>query len=627
MKTTIERTRKKVLLLVFAVVIALCMLFVAACGGGGNGNGKGDTGDDPFGDEIVEKDYDYLVTIISIKTRTVKLKKGETLESYMPTVDPKKSGEKFVGWFADGETTEYDWTKEVTGDINIRARFEKVSGMTITSGVAYINSDDKIQTGANNTLALMGTFERGAFTGTVTPKIANDCGVVFGANVTDAAVWENFDYYTVLVNRDGNLLFARIDASAAVPWNLIGETTIPDFSPRNTYEIKVVYVDGVCAVYLDGTLMLARQIGELPGSGVGYRAQSSNTVFDTITYSADEAKPELPPYTVTHGSATESNGAFTTKSANTLIIAENTFERGALTATVKPSSRNDCGLIFGADVTDTASWENFDYYTVLINKDGVLMLSRIVSADPVPWKPIGETDELAAAYNPGKEYTVKIVYGDGICAVYVDGALMLSSRIGALKGDGVGYRAQAAGTAFGAYAIDAEEVPPAMPDYTVVRGAVTESDGTLAAKSASTLVIVENTFAAGKLTATVKPTSKNDCGVIFGANVTDGAFWENFDYYAVVINKDGTLLFARVDGANSKSWSELATSDALKADYAPDKTYTIEIEYAAGACDIYVDGVKLISQEIGALKGDGVGYRAQAAGTVFGPVTVAESAE
>lgn len=621
MKSKTAKAFKAAWLTALAFVLALCMLFVVACGG----NGNDDAGDDPFGDEIVQKDYDYLVTIVSVKTRTVKLKKGDTFAGCKPTTDPKKSGAKFVGWFADGETTEFDWSKEVTGDVTIRARFETVEGMTVLSGAAYVNADDKIQTNANNTLVLTGEFDGGAFTGVVTPKIANDCGVVFGADATDGAAWENFDYFTALVNRDGNLLFAKIDSSAAIPWTLLGETSIPEFSPKKTYELKVAYGDGACAIYLDGALMLSRYIGAFKGNGVGYRAQSANTVFGAITYNPDEPKPELPNYTVTHGSATEKDGAFTTSGANTLIVTEDTFERGALTATVRPSSKNDCGVIFGANVTETASWENFDYYTVLINRDGILLFSEIASANAVPWRQLGETDALASAFNPAKEYELKIVYADGVCAVYVDGAFMLSRYIGAFKGDGVGYRAQGAGTVFGAAKLDAEALPPALPAHTVLRGAATENGGVLTATSANTLVLSDKRFESGRLAVEITPTRATDCGVIFGANATADAFWENFDYYTVVINRDGMVLFARVDGASAKPWSELATSDALKASYSPDKTYAIEIACADGVCEIYVNGSKLITREIGALKGDGVGYRTQGAGTVFGAVVCTDA--
>ncbi len=853
MRAGLKKTFKVLAMLIMSIAVALVMVTFVACGEG-DGGGSGDN-------DIIQKDYDYVVNIIGTKTQTIYLKSGETLEGNEPLGIPKKSGHKFVGWYADGESQPYDWTRKVNKDLTIRAKFEPVA-LNVINGNAFPQTSGGIETGSKDTLAFTDhTFNVGSVSATVKPGSAgNDCGIVFGANIpAEGADWENFDYYIVIINRDGYVILSRIDGSAPVEsrWNEVANAEMTSFSPTETYKLTIKYNpdDGLCAVFVDDKFCLSGNIGDLPGNSVGYRAQLAGTVFGEITVDPQDifedgdmpTRPTVGNAQILSGSADEVvNGGFISTGNKTLLITDEQFTEGSISATVTPGAGdNDCGIIFGADVTAVASWENFDYYTVLLNKDGVLLFAKLS-----PWEVLGEFDlkNVFGAFSFARKYEITVKYNKtgGYAEIYVDNVKLISMKIGELPGNSVGYRAQRADAVFGKFTIDPDDIP-AAPDlevggYEIRKGEITaDPDGSVSVTTAETLAILKDkqqgnvisftmnrsgsgddgivfcltdngkasywegagtsyyflfvdnsnqlrlarivggwseidavrtslgsihdtynldvvitgnriecfvngvkyidytdnnklagtsygirakatnvkytenahdnshvviidganttltyvadggtvtapadpekagytfagwyaadgdtpydwstpvtadvrisarfeldeevkysttqgsvsatdfgysatadntlmilrdtTFAKGSIQVTVKPGTGNDCGLVFGANVTDGAKWENFDYFAVLINSNGTILFSRVN-----PWGTMASSAVIEGNFDPAKAHTIKVEYNDGYAKVYADDLLAMTVYIGELKGTAVGFRAAKSGTEF----------
>ena len=901
MITKTKKAFKLFIMFLLMLAVAFVMIGFVGCGDTDGGN------NDPFGDsDTVDKNYDYTVTIVGTKTQTVTVKSGATLEASKPLGIPKKSGERFIGWFADGEESEYDWTRKVTKDLTIRARFEKATDIDVLNGTAFPMTGGGIETGANDTLVIYTQKEQSSrISFTMKTATANsDDGIVFGLTPpeeeSDGVYWEtgNTSYYFFFVGENGNARLAKIEGGWNEPFISVAnvDVKVPDLE----YRLDVLINGNVFDFFVNGerVFTITDDI-KLEGDSYGIRAKTAGTVYTEhdvadkhtvimegavaglqfVTDGSPAVKPEDPVmegyefdgwyvgngdteydwntpvtedititakfiddvnvrYVVTQGAAQDNGSGYVTTENKTLILTKDEFTEGSVSATVKPgSANNDCGIIFGANVTSGAKWENFDYYMVLINRDGVLFLSR------TPWEIIAET--RLSSFSIMRDYTVTVKYNaqGGYAEVYVDGSKMLSASIGELFGTRVGYRADNSYTVFGYTDIDDTDIPdapiknvgdytvrngklqagengdvtsaenqtlavltdktqgnvisytmtqsayaangivfcltdngagaywegtgtsyyfffigdngnarlaevkggwkdlgeavigsvkrdyrlevlidgnkincfvdgvkcftynavnklsgtsygircgaegvtyaendnsdkhtvvidgavstlefvadgtvltkPADPvkigyifrgwyvgdaeteydwatpvtgditvtakfdedtgvTYTLTQGTVSETDYGFKTTSDNTLIMLKQTFAQGSLEAKVKPMTKNDCGIVFGANVTEGATWENFDYFTVLLNLNGTILFARVN-----TWGVMASSAVLESGFDPAREHTIKVVYKDGFAKVYGDGLLAMTVYIGELKGNGVGFRAQKTGTEF----------
>ncbi len=414
-----KKSKKRIAFLAAAVAAGLCMPFAAACNARTNG-----ADDYPFDDsDIIQKDYDYVVKIIGTKTQTLYLKSGDTLIADRPTNIPKKSGEKFVGWYADGESTEYDWTAPVTKDITIRAKFEKI-GLTVANGTAFLQEDGGIVTGANDTLVITNNFERGAFSVDVTPvNTGNDCGVVFGAKPPETEKWweDGAEYYTALINKDGVLLFASVN-----PWRIVAEKQLKGYDCTKTYNLKVAYNDGYAVIYVDGERILAAEIGDLAGTGAGVRAQIAGTVFGVPKCDPDDL-PEPPnynvgAYTVRNGQLKETTGgAVTTTEANTLAIFTDKQQPDRFSITMNNHEGGDDGIVFSlTDSGKSGYWEQpgTSYYFFFIDGSSKARLARVVGGWNEPFDSQGANVEVAS--DNGK-FRLEVQIDGNMFTCYVNG--------------------------------------------------------------------------------------------------------------------------------------------------------------------------------------------------------------
>lgn len=633
----------------------------------------------------------YKVTVVSLKTWTKTVESGTTLEQYQSelNMNPTKSGEKFVGWYEDGATTPYNWSTPITKNTTIRARFEKIEGLTVKNGTAFPTADNGFTTGSAKTLYTYGTFEKGSFTVNVTPnKANNDCGVIFGAEESATGTWEDFSYYTLLINKQGVMLLAQIpwkEVCPGVDLKTVGIT----YSTDATYKLTVKYSgneDKYLECYVNDKLVMSTTLKDgFYGNVVGCRAAVDGTVFGAMTFDATDL-PQVPEtdiggYLLRSGTIEVTEGTIKTTIGSTLAIAKDKTMGNAISYTMKRNGTNGCdGIVFALTDNDPSYWEsgNTSYYFLFVDEGGNVRLSKIVGS----WNEEGRAGVHVDAQD-GK-YRFDVVTIGTEVRMFANGVQCFKIS-NALTGTAYGIRAQLVGVEYvqndlsGKVAVVIEgattelkfvdsgsaltSIKPADPTkdgyefkgwvtagtttafdwnatvsanvavsanfevaqgakYITTQGSVEESDFGYKTKSADTLFILNSrVFNGGSVEVTLKHNDKtgNDIAFIFGANVTDGATWENFDYYVAMINFNGTILFAKVNG-----WGVLASSAILESGYDPAQAYTLKIFYTDGYVRIYAKGANVtdytlaLTSYVGELKGTSIGFRAQKAGTEFG---------
>lgn len=638
----------------------------------------------PFDDtDIIQKDYDHVVTIIGTKTQTVYLKTGETLEADRPTNIPKKSGERFVGWFADGSETEYDWTTPVTADMTIRAKFEEVEGLKVANGVAFPMTDGGIVTGSNDTLALVGTFESGSFSCDVTPvNEDNDCGVVFGVKAPEAEnFWEDegdTSYYVVLINKDGYLLFASVN-----PWTEVAPgVELSDYDPAKTYNIKIGYDadDGYCSVFVDDAQLMSVDLGALAGTGVGYRAHIAGTVFGEMSFDPEApARPStgVGDYTVRNGSfKLNDDGSIESAVGSSLAILTDKAQSDRLSFTMTLDGDNsESGIVFGLTDTDDREYYEQDYtsyYLFFIGQGGNARLARFAGAWNEPFGANVKVDSADGVYrlevlidgnkfdcyvNGVKCFTVTdpnklagTAYGiraqrSGVRyvendvaekhAVIVDGANVAlqfvadgeaAARPDDPSRDGYRFEGWFVGDSQTEYdwtapvtgdlTITARFGDDVTVDFTTPSGTAEEIDGGYKSTAAQTLILTKETFTQGSLTATVKPGTPNDCGIVFGIDPTKANAFEDTEYFTVLLNTNGTLFLSAIP------WNIIKETPIAGFNAANEYTLTVKYNAADGYCTVSVNGTEMLAATIASLYGNGLGYRSAAAGVEFGDFAV-----
>lgn len=667
---------KRRIAVVVAILLAAAMtVFLAAC--------QPKASDYPFNDsDVIEKNYDYVVEIIGTKTQTVYLYSGETLEADKPTNIPKKSCEVFSGWYADGANTEYDWSAPVTSDLIIRARFSPVPGLSVGNGIAFPQPNGGVLTGSNDTLFTLGDFdtvESGIFQIDVTPvNEGNDCGVFFGANPPESGAWweSGVNYFIALVNKDGVLLLAKVN-----PWTVIAETTIAEYDHTKTYTVKIAYNRGMVDVYIDGAKLISSEIGGLRGTAFGGRAQVAGTVFGAVSIPDDELP--APPEHYVGAFTTRSGGWSTAGGADTAVVSDTANALAVLTdksadrvsITMSGHTSGDNGIVFGlTDNYDTKYWEaNAEsYYFLFITNNGLVRLARIAPTWNEPFVSQGTNVNMPASNGT---YRLEVVmdrskksidcYVNGVKAFTVTDENTLGGASFGVRASGVGVRFDyndisdkkyvsidnGTETTFGFVDVGTVIAQPEAPQkhgyefqgwfangsdttfdftsaitedtsitarltlssdakYDVKRGDIVESDGGFKTTKDQTLFVLRDTeFTRGSFEATFKPTTANDCGIIFGANVTPSATWENFDYYMVLLNSTGILFLSK------SPWTVVASYTV--SGYSASNTYTVKVVYDSGYARVYCNGALAVTAYLGELAGTSVGMRAAAANTEF----------
>ncbi len=166
-------------------------------------------------------------------------------------------------------------------------------------------------------------------------------------------------------------------------------------------------------------------------------------------------------YDVRHGSIelNDSNNLKTTQD-QTLVLDKNIdMSTNTMISTfVVPNSYYDCGIVFACNDDKNQYWEDSDssgYYVFLINRDGYLILGKIVS---------GVWSEIVS---PGNEYirpgfslynryklSVKFAPSSGAIKCYVNGKNVFNTTDPTLNGVRAGFRSTGSGTIFSPFTIE-----------------------------------------------------------------------------------------------------------------------------------------------------------------------------
>ncbi len=330
-------------------------------------------------------------------------------------------------------------------------------------------------------------------------------------------------------------------------------------------------------------------------------------------------------FDVRNGSAVRNaDGTYTTERGNTLITFDKPFSKGTLIGKVTPGTANDCGIVFGAAQGESEGWwENNNYYTVLVNFNGTVLVSHVDSG----WTELAHSTKLEATYNPQNEYTIKVQYNEGLLVVFVnDTEVYRNSNLGELPGVIVGYRAAEQGTTFKPLEIDENDLPveikaEVVDNFVVRNGKLAKEENNLVAKEANTLAVHnEYQLQNGTITAKMKAGEIGDSGIVFGmTQANEELFWEaGASYYFFFVNINGCAYLGKVAGG----WQQCGNVPPI-ADYDVNKTYTLKVEVSDGTIRCYVDDVLYITYtDENFLLGTSVGLRAGKANTVYSEFTV-----
>ncbi len=614
----------KFLVVLLVLVLSLGVGLLAACD---DNPGPDDGPDDPGGSTETQ----YTVTIEGTKTTTQTVKAGESAKK--PANDPSKSGYEFDGWYVGN--TEYDWSTPVTKNITVTARFTKL-GITVRHGVALKNSDGDYYTDSSDTLMTEDavTFNGGSVTADITPKVAaNDCGIIFGvAESASPVYWEENDYFIVIINFNGTVILSKVSSG----WNEIANSPAleADYDVETTYSMTVKYKDGFVAVFVDGQKLIYENIGALPGSGAGYRAQKAGTVFSPMVYDGDDY-PEIVEaetvngFTVRNGMFEASGSDVKAVEANSLAVNEDlTMIDGTASVKLTAGAVGDNGLVFS--LTDNGKlnfWETgVSYYFFFVNRDGSAYLGK-VGGTPA-WQQLGSVIAIPN-YDVSAEYTLKAEKKGGVIKCYVNDTLYITYDDGAaaLIGDKVGIRAGSANTVFGSMTVNAEVVEVVTPEgFKFASGEYEEISGTYRSKSLNALMVSDNiAFTSGTLTAKLTAGAKGDNGIVFG--LSDGGESSYFEkdgvsYYFFFININGSAYLAK--SANGQ-WQEIK-SVAMSAGYSPATEYTLKVVIDGNVAYCYVNDILYVKSAV-VLDGDQVGMRASAANVRFRDFATSQSTE
>lgn len=330
-------------------------------------------------------------------------------------------------------------------------------------------------------------------------------------------------------------------------------------------------------------------------------------------------------FDVRNGSAVKNaDGTYTTERGNTLITFDKPFSKGTLIGKVTPGTANDCGIVFGAAQGESEGWwENNNYYTVLVNFNGTVLISHVDSG----WTELAHSTKLEATYNPQNEYTIKVQYNEGLLVVFVnDTEVYRNSNLGELPGVIVGYRAAEQGTTFKPLEIDENDLPveikaEVVDNFVVRNGKLAKEENNLVAKEANTLAVHnEYQLQNGTITAKMKAGEIGDSGIVFGmTQANEELFWEaGTSYYFFFVNINGCAYLGKVAGG----WQQCGNVPSI-AGYDVNKTYTLKVEVSDGTIRCYVDDVLYITYtDENFLLGTSVGLRAGKANTVYSEFTV-----
>lgn len=354
--------------------------------------------------------------------------------------------------------------------------------------------------------------------------------------------------------------------------------------------------------------------------------KSAIPVLDVSSYG--ESETSTSGITANSGSFANVKGWVKTTSNNSLATYNNTtLYNGTVSCDVIPHRRCDSGLVFRVSSTSNNFWEaGSSYYTLLINSDGVLLLGKISSG---AWSLLTEFDlrDLSVIYksyiNKNDVYKLKVVLNDKDIRCFVNGVELIHYvDENVLTGNKVGFRSAQSGTYFSNFEVTSStstgSVSYSTSDGVTVRnGSVTVNNNVITANGSNNLATVQGQAFNGTITCKVKPTTANDCGIVFRIKTSSEKYWEAntaTSYYLLIINAQGWVILGKItDGA----WSAPANYD-MTASYNANTTYDLKVEMDGYNIKCYVNGQLVINctdNEI--IRGTGFGVKSASSSTVF----------
>ena len=436
-----------------------------------------------------------------------------------------------------------------------------------------------------------------------------------------------------------NLLDGRHPDAVSVMKVIISDGTPVDeiTGPENFYDAVNPFnaPPGSCTSW-NGMMLIGDEIWCCTGSNypTGSVRVNKSKIPVLDTSSKAETVKELSSFdniTVRNGAFKKKDDWFVSSQNNSLATFNNTqFINGTFSCDVIPNRNCDSGILFKGSASTANFWEaNSSYYTLLVNKDGILLLGKVTNGS---WTCPAEFDlrKLSTVYkcyiNMNAVYNLKvIVNGDNIkcfvndlqCINFTDSAPLTGSLAG-IRSSNNGY--------FGNVKINdstvrEDKIYTTSDGVEVKSGSATINGTTIKSNANNTLCKVKGNAYNGTITCKIKPTVANDCGIVFRISACSDNYWEQTgtSYYVLLINAEGWLLLGKITNG---SWSCPANFD-MRSDFDVNREYELKVEMDGKNIKCYVNGeLKIDLNDSSPIKGTGFGVRSAQASTEFKDFTV-----
>ena len=336
---------------------------------------------------------------------------------------------------------------------------------------------------------------------------------------------------------------------------------------------------------------------------------------------------------VKSGNFDYSNGTYFSTQANALAVDPNvSFSNGTLSMDLKKVvSAEDSGIIFGlADNDSQAYWEGdgISYYFFFINQNGAAYLAKSVNGQ---WQQLGKVVDVLD-YNEEDVYPLSVSKDNGLIRCYVgDECLIKYYDANPLAGTKVGYRLQEVGTTATPIQYSSEIGTDNLEteDYYIAAGNLTNNEGTYVTTADNTLGVAKDLLMADNVKYSIEftPNNPHDGGLVFGLN--DNGYCQFYEevnsgiyYYMLMINFDGVILFAKIDGrTDAAMWTTLYDKSNIKGmDFG--KAYTLSVVTNGNNVKGYVDDMLVFSKDVAdTFVGTKLGFRSARSGASYSTIT------
>lgn len=203
----------------------------------------------------------------------------------IPGKNPDESHEEFIPGIIDKDepiipnddfdySTQYDYSSfELT---NSKGNFEKVETTYTaleTNSIASV-IDEKIP------------FPYGTISADIVNK-GTDTGIIFGLSSNQESYREGagISYYFYFVSLGGSAYLGKTDNGK---WYTLGESTMANYNPEQSYNLKVVLMSDTIICYLNDEYSLAfRDTNRLKGTGFGIRSGGNSATISNLSITSE----------------------------------------------------------------------------------------------------------------------------------------------------------------------------------------------------------------------------------------------------------------------------------------------------------------------------------------------------